>query len=229
MKIKNPFKNLNKFEKALWICSMCVVSLSYLIPKEKDYLTLFASLIGVTALIFIASGRVIGQALVIIFALFYGAISFHYKYYGEVITYLGMSAPMAVLALISWIKHPYESSGVVAVNKITKKHVFILGAITTAVTVAFYFILSALNTENLLVSTVSVTTSFAAVSLTYLRSPYYAIGYSLNDLVLITLWVMASIEKPSYIPMVLCFVTFLANDIYGFISWRRMERKQHNI
>ena len=84
----------------------------------------------------------------------------------------------------------------------------------------------ALGTANLLTSTLSVTTSFLAVYLTYLRSPYYAIGYSANDIVLIVLWILATIDNPAYLPMVFCFVMFLANDIYGFINWRRMQRRQ---
>jgi hypothetical protein len=65
-----------------------------------------------------------------------------------------------------------------------------------------------------------------AASLTFLRSPYYAIGYSLNDIVLIVLWIMAAISNPQYISMIFCFVMFLANDLYGFIYWRRMEKRQ---
>ena len=68
-KIKNPFKELTKFEIALWICSLVVVTISFLIPEKKDYLNLITSLIGVTALIFVAKGMVIGQLLCVLFAM----------------------------------------------------------------------------------------------------------------------------------------------------------------
>ena len=99
-------------------------------------------------------------------------------------------------------------------------------AATVAVSVIFYIILRALNTANLIFSTVSVATSFFAASLTYLRIPYYALAYAANDIVLIVLWALASAADASYVPMILCFTTFLVNDIYGFISWRRMEKRQ---
>lgn len=95
-----------------------------------------------------------------------------------------------------------------------------------AVTVAFYFILRALGNASLLVSTVSVTTSFAASYLTWCRSPWYAIGYAANDLVLIVLWAAASAQDISHLPMAVCFVMFFVNDLYGFVSWRRMQRRQ---
>ena len=92
--------------------------------------------------------------------------------------------------------------------------------------VGFYFILGALGTSNLVISTLSVLTSFIASAFTFLRSPYYAIAYSVNDLVLITMWVLATLERPEYVPMIFCFVMFLANDIYGFINWKRLGKEQ---
>ena len=228
MKINNPFSTLNRFEFFLWLTSMTVIIGCTIVSPTQGVLSMLASLIGVTALIFIAKGQVIGQFLLIIFAVFYGMISFGFHYYGEVITYLGMSAPMAVVAAVQWIRHPYQNSSQVKVGKLTRGKIAGVALLTIVVTVVFYFILKALGNENLIVSTLSVTTSFAAASLTALRSPYYAIGYALNDVVLIALWVMASVEDISYLSMVICFVVFLLNDSYGYISWRRMERRQRN-
>jgi len=197
-----------------------------LLTPSPDYLTLTTSVIGVTALIFIAKGMLLGQVLTIIFSCFYGVVSFLYAYYGEVLTYVGMTAPMAVVALVSWARHPYKESAEVEVARITGRQVAWLTVFTVAVTMLFYFILLALGTANLVVSTISVTTSFVAVALTYLRSPWYALGYAANDVVLIVLWIMASIDNPSYVPMIFCFVMFLANDIYGFVNWRRMAHRQ---
>jgi len=227
--MKNPFKDLNKFELCLWIISVTVVTVSFLVPSQRDYLTLIASLIGVTALIFVAKGYVLGQILTVVFAVFYGIISFSLQYYGEVITYMCMSAPMAILAVISWLRHPYNGTRVVEVNKMSVKQILLMIIITAAVTFSFYFILDALGTANLVFSTISVATSFLAVYMTFMRSPYYAIGYSANDLVLIVLWGIATVESIEYLPMVICFVMFLANDIYGFVNWRKMEHKQNDI
>jgi nicotinamide mononucleotide transporter PnuC len=226
MKINNPFSTLNRFELGLWLVSMTVIVGCTIASPAQSVLSMFASLIGVTALIFIAKGQVIGHFLLIGFAIFYGAISFSFRYYGEVITYLGMSAPMAVIATVQWIRHPYQNSSQVKVGKLTKGKITAVALLTVAVTVAFYFILRALGNENLIVSTLSIATSFAAASLTALRSPYYAIGYALNDIVLIALWVMACMKDISYLSMVICFVVFLINDSYGYISWRRMEQRQ---
>lgn len=226
LKIRQAFQNLTKFELVLWLCSMLVSTASFLLSPERDLLALLTSLIGFTALIFIAKGYVLGQVLVLIFATCYGVISYRFAYYGEVLTYLGMSAPVAVFAIISWAKNPYRETAEVKVRQMRRRDFFYLSLLTAAVTVLFHFLLAALGTANLAVSTVSVATSFFAASLTFLRSPYYALGYTANDVVLIVLWVLASIKDISSLPMVACFVMFLANDLYGFYNWLRIQKKQ---
>lgn len=224
--MKNPFKELTKFELFLWITSMIVVFLSFLAAKGGNNLTLAASLIGVTALIFVAKGYVFGQVLTVVFALFYGIISFYFRYYGEMLTYMCMTAPIAIMAVVSWVKHPYEDSGEVEVKRMNRREVAVMFLTALAVTGVFYVVLGLLNTANLIFSTLSVTTSFLACYLTVMRSPYYAVAYGFNDVVLIILWILATIEDISYMPMVFCFVMFFINDMYGFINWKRMEKRQ---
>ena len=227
MKIRNPFTDLSRFERILWITSLGVVTFSFLLSEGGECLTLIASLIGVTALIFVSKGYVIGQILIVVFSVFYGVISFHFKYYGEMITYLCMTSPIAVLAAIEWIRHPYKKTAEVEVRKMTVKQVAFMLCLGVMVTGIFYLILKYMQTSNLFFSTLSVTTSFLASYMTFMRSPYYAIGYAANDVVLIALWVMAAFENISYLPMIACFMMFLANDLYGFINWRKMEKRQN--
>ena len=225
-KIQSLWRDLTRFERGLWITSVIVVSLSYLLAPNGNWMTLVASVIGVTALIFVAKGYVVGQILCVVFAVLYGFISLHFRYYGEVITYLCMSAPIAVVSMISWLRHPYRKTAEVEVQHVSKKQITWLALATVVVTVAFYFILKALHTANLFWSTLSVATSFLAASLTALRSPYYAIAYTANDVVLIVLWIVATVADIAYLPMIFCFVMFMANDLYGFWHWCRMRDRQ---
>ena len=226
MHLFKSFSVLTKFERFLWITSMIVIALSFILAPAKDFLSLAASLIGVTALIFVAKGMVMGQILTVVFAVFYGLISFYFRYFGEMITYLFMTSPMAILAAIEWYKNPYKDTDEVKIREITSRHILTMLTLSIIVTGLFYLILKSLNTTNLFFSTISITTSFIASYLTYLRSPYYALAYAANDIVLIILWVMASISYIGYIPMIFCFVMFLFNDIYGFINWKKMKLRQ---
>ncbi len=224
--MNNPIKSLSRKEWAIWIGSLTIVATSNIISNNIDWLTLIAALVGVTSLIFAAKGNVWAQILMILFSILYGIISYRFRYWGEMITYLGMSMPMAICSTITWLKNPSkENKNEVAIQRLTWKHIAALMFFSIIVTGGFYFILQALNTPNIVFSTISITTSFLAASLTMLRTSYYALGYASNDIVLIVLWVLASMKDPAYIPVVVNFVIFFLNDMYGFVSWKRRERK----
>ena len=194
---------------------------------RENWLTLAASLIGVTSLIFNAKGNPFGQLLMVLFSVLYGIISYSFRYYGEMVTYLGMTGPMALFSLIAWLRHPFKGQrSEVAVNTLTRTEALLSVLLTGAVTYVFFFILRAFGTQNLALSTLSVATSFLAVYLTFRRSAQYALAYAANDVVLIALWVIAARTDASYVSVAVCFVMFLVNDLYGYVSWQRMRRRQ---
>ena len=227
LKLKRLVNYFSKGEILLWGSSVGIIIVSFFLFDGDNYLTLMASLIGVTSLIFNAKGNPFGQFLMVLFSLMYGIISFTFSYYGEMITYLGMTMPMAVFALASWLKNPYNGNKAeVKVNQITWKEHACMWMMTVVVTAVFYVILDYFHTANILPSTISVTTSFLAVYLTFRRSSYFALAYAANDLVLIVLWVLASMEEIRYFSVVVCFTAFFVNDLYVFLSWKKMEKRQ---
>jgi nicotinamide mononucleotide transporter PnuC len=226
MNFKKLFASLTPFEWGLWLFSLVGVLICTLLSPDFHLLGMLASLLGVTSLIFIAKGAWQGQILIVIFATLYGIVSFEQRYFGEMITYLCMTLPMAVICLVSWFRHPYKETSEVKINSLRPAYLAILVPLSAAVSVGLYFLLGALGTQNLVISTLSVTTSFFAASLTFLRTPYFALAYAVNDVVLITLWVDASLKSPAYISMVVCFFVFLINDTYSFINWMKMRRRQ---
>lgn len=225
--MQNPWKELSVKEWWLWSISMLIVTVSNLVGGSFDVLTLAATWVGITSLIFAAKGNVWAQFLMVAFSILYGIISFRFRYWGEMITYLGMTLPMAVWSAVTWLRNPSAGSkSEVAIRRLEKKHFLFLLVLSIVVTGAFYFILRWLETPNIVFSTLSVTTSFLAASLTMLRSSYYALGYAANDLVLIVLWGLAAAKGPVYIPVIINFMIFFMNDMYGFISWKKRERTQ---
>lgn len=228
IRIKRLIRYFSVSEIVLWGSSVMLILLSFFVFDRENYMTLCASLIGVTSLIFIAKGNPFGQFLMIIFSMLYGIISYTFGYYGEMITYLGMTMPMAVFALLSWLRNPYnENRTEVKVNTISKNEILLMWVGAAVITILFYFILAHFRTANIIPSTISVTTSFLAVYLTFRRSPCFALAYASNDMVLIVLWIMASLCDIRYISVVVCFIAFLANDIYGYINWQKMKERQN--
>ena len=225
--MKNLLRYFTRGEWTLWGGSVCLIVLAFLLFDRVNYLTLAASLIGVTSLLYNAKGNPIGQSLMVVFSGLYGIISYRFAYYGEMLTYVGMTGPMALFALISWLRNPYGGNRAeVAVDRLRKFEYVLLPFLTILVTIGFYFILKFFHTANLLPSTLSVTTSFVAVYLTFRRNPFFALAYAANDVILIILWLLAARTDISYLSVVICFALFLVNDLYGFLCWQKMRRRQ---
>ncbi len=235
MKLENPLKKLTKAEWALWISSLVAVSASAavsfsLFPESIDWLTLAASLVGVTSLVFLAKADIWGQILSIAFNVTYALAALNNRFFGETILYFCLHLPTAVCTLIVWIRNRFRKEDtVIKIAKTSPVKTLIVCLLGAGVTTGAYFLLRYLNTDSLALSTVSVFTSFVAISLMVLRSPYYALVYAANDIVLISLWTVSAVSAPANAVMVACFVAYLANDLYALYNWRRIRRNQNEL
>lgn len=224
--MKNPFMYLNKKDWLLYSISLLVVIGANLIVKV-DVLNLITTIIGVTALIFIAKGNVWGQVCSVLFCFFYSAQAYLQRYYGEIIICMVMTLPLAIFSIVTWIRNPFKKDEtVVKICYISLKEKVFLAFLSVLVTTVFYFVLKALGTASLLVSTISVFTSFLASYLMLRRNSFYAVAYMLNDVVLITLWGIATINDLSNASVLACFLMFLFNDLYAFVKWKNREKEQ---
>ena len=183
---------------------------------------------GVVSVLTVAKVLVIAPFINIVYNILYAIISIIQGYYGEAIIYIGLMIPICVLSIISWLKNKNkENTDVVEVNKIKGKEYTYLAIATVLATVAFYFLLKVLNTNQLIISTISLVTSIVASYLMLRRCSYYALGFILNDVILIILWSLVVVESGiGYLPTVISFSVFLINDIYGLIHWKWEEKKQ---
>lgn len=226
MKLRNPFKGFTTFEWCLWIGSMAAIIISHFAVLSNDWLSLITSIIGVTCLIFAARGDPLAPIITVAFSSMYVVVSYFFGYYGEMMIYLGMQIPIALASIFTWLKNRNPKNGAqVKTGRFTYKKLLIMLALDAAITTAFYFILDYFDTPNLIPSTLSVTTSFAALFFMALRIPQYALFFILNDVVMIVLWGLALSQDIGYVSLVVCFTVFLANDAYTFISWLKRSKE----
>lgn len=226
--MKNPFKTFTYKDWTIYLLSIAIILLSSLFAKEIDYFKMVATIIGATSLIFIAKGHFLGQVIMIVFATCYSILSYLNGYYGEIIISAGLTLPLAISSIFTWLKNPYKKGeNVVKTYKLTKKDVLFTILVAAAVVSAGYFVLRALGTSNLMVSTISLGTSFVASYLMFRRNSFYAVVFMLNDIVLIVLWSLASINDVTNLSVVFCFAMFFMNDLYAFISWKIREKRQY--
>jgi nicotinamide mononucleotide transporter PnuC len=226
--MKKVFKGWTKFEVIFLIVSLCAITICFLFNKDKNIISLITSLLGVFVVLTGAKGLIVSPFINIFYNILYIIISLSQKYYGEVLIYVFLMMPLHITTIISWIKNKSnKNSNIVSINKLNKKEYMVLGLVTVLVTFMFYYILKLLNTNELMISTISLTASLVASYLMLRRSSNYAIAFVINDVILITLWGIACFNDIALLPMVVTFMVFFVNDIYGFISWKKREKEQY--
>lgn len=228
--MKKVFKNWNLFEILFLFTSLLTITLCFAFGVDKNVFSYIVSLCGIVSVLMVAKGLVMAPVINIIYNILYAILSIAQRYYGEAIVYI-LIFPISIVSIISWLKNKNkDNKGVVEVNKIKGKECLCLALATLVLTFAFYFILKALNTNELIFSTISLITSAVAHYLMFRRCRFYAIGFILNDIVLIILWgLVVKSSGLEYLPTVISFVVFLINDVYGLIHWIMEEKKQKQV
>lgn len=225
--MKMIFKSLKPLDYVLWGSSVILFVLTNVLLDSHNGLYTIAVIIGLTALIYTARGHVFGPLFMVIFSILYSLISLSMDYHSEFITYGSMTLPMSIVALYAWLKNPNKQNQNEVQTVILTHKEWIHGAfLTLVITTGFGIFMFWLNTPNLVVSTLSITTSFIAVYLTYKRSMFYALAYAANDIILIVLWAYAVRLDLAYLPILMCFGLFFIYDIYGLMSWSKMTKNQ---
>ena len=226
--MKKFFKNWNLFEICFLFSSLLVITLCFVFGADKNIFSFIVSLVGVVSVLTVAKGLVVAPFINIVYNVLYAIISIFQGYYGEAIIYVLLMIPISVFSIIEWLRNKNkDNSDVVEVNKIKGKEYLYLAIATVFTTFGFYFLLKVLNTNELIISTISLITSMIASYLMLRRCSYYALGFILNDIILIVLWSLVVVNSGiAYLPTVISFCVFLINDIYGFIHWKMEEKKQ---
>lgn len=138
-----------------------------------------------------------------------------------------MMFPMYIIGIVSWFKHKNKETDSVEVNKISKKEWIIVAIVFVAVFVGIYYLLKAFNTNELVVSTISVLASLFAIYLQIRRSRFSFSFYMINDIILMVLWGIPVISgNLLLLPMVLNPIINFINDSYGFYNWKKLEKEQ---
>lgn len=222
--VKKLFGQWHIVELVLYIAGLILISVTSICFKAS-WISAVTGIFGLSCVIFTAKGKVLGIFLTWGMIVFYSILSYRNKYYGEVFINIFMMLPMTVISLVSWLKH-LGKDYVVKVNSITKKELIIVFSVALIAFVVFFFLLRALGTSQLIFSTISIVTSVLATYFQSRRSKYGFLSFLFNDAVLCALWLMATLKDTKNIPMLVAVSLFVLCDIYGFISWSVMQRRQ---
>lgn len=184
---------------------------------------------------FVCRGKVVGIYLGIADCLIYIAVCSMSGLWGEVIKMATINIPLNVWAIISWTRNiKAQSTGAkvknntIEIRKLSTKGYLISVLIFMLTTVGGYFLLKALGTTSLIIS--SIAFSFGIIckvfaSLRYKETYIFAI---IKDIIALTLWtsVLITIGPAAAIGPMIMNIIGLSDGIYGMIFWRQMYRQK---
>ena len=136
--------------------------------------------------------------------------------------------PMYIYGIIHWLSNRDKKDNVVIVrSNLSKKEWIVLLICLTAVSVGVFFVLQALDTSQLIISTLSFVSMLPAVYLLMRRCKWNQVAFLVNDFIVPILWLFLVIQGDlSFLPMCIYHIFQITYDIYGLIEWIKLEKKQ---
>lgn len=219
--MKKIFQSWTIFEILLLIMSTLLIIIAGVFG-QSEILTILVALFGVFCALMQAKGKVLSQFIGLILVVLYSIVSFKNKYYGEVIIYITVMLPLYISGIISWTKNSNKETKTVNKNEIHKKEWIYLIFINIIIFICLYYILKYFNTNQLIVSTISMVTSLTATYLIVRRNKYSFIFYLLNDIILLLLWGIPVIQGNfKLLPILIDSIVLFINDSYGWKNWNK--------
>lgn len=219
------WKKWTNFEKILLFGSMLTIVIVGIIFKS-DLLTLSCSLIWALTALLIAKGNNLCRLFGILADTLYSILSFKNQFYGEVLVHV-IFLVMDIIWVISWIHHKNIETNFVKINNIKRKEWTIAAFVFLFLLVWMYYLLKFFNTNELIISTISVVLTLYALYFLVRRSKHSLVFYLFCDVTLILLWGIYVFQgNIELVPIFLNSIILFVNDSYGVYNRRKVEKLQ---
>ena len=221
------WKGYSVLDLVLILLGMMVVTLSGILFGSAWYIIVSTNL-GLICVFTQAKGKIATQFVGIVYFCFYIFISYSQKYYGEAILYLTIFLPMYIYGAIHWLKNKYKKDNMVVVrNNLSKKEWLLFAIGFVVVSIGVFFLLKALDTSRLIISTLSFVSMLPAVYLLARRCKWNQLAFLINDFIVPVLWLFLVIDGDlSFLPMCVYHIFQITYDVYGYIQWIKLEKEQ---
>ncbi|MCL2756333.1 MAG: nicotinamide riboside transporter PnuC [Firmicutes bacterium] len=227
---KDFSRGWNAFELTMLIIGV-VVPIVLGIVFNSSPLEIVTSILFITAMLLIAKAKIAGFLLALVAYALYVVVSFQKGLFGEVITIGLFSIPITIWTIFSWLRKCKEckdkdKKSTVEIVGIRPKELTLLVLSQIAMGVGYFFLLRALGTNFLIISTAALAVNVMGDYLCARRNVLGPFAYVLYDILTITLWLMVFINggTGAIVILVMQIVTFV-NDTYGIVNWIKLVKK----
>lgn len=222
--IKKFFHGWSAFELA-WLVLSTVIMIALSIIWGDSTLALISGITGILGVVLAAKGKVSTYLFATINVAIYAWLTFNNHLYGEFMLNAFYYIPMNFVGFYLWSRHKDEESGDVEGKTLTMKQLVIL-LITVAVVVLVYWqILSHIGGQLALIDAMSTVFSVVALIMQVARYAEQWLLWIIVNVVSVVMWGLLLGKDPSAVTMVVMWVAYLFNSVYGYINWKKLAKK----
>ncbi len=222
--IKNYFSDWDLYEK-VWLFLFTIIIIALSVYWKDSPVGIIASLTGIWNVVLVAKGKIANYYFGVITVTTYAFVAFTQKYYGEVMLNMIYFFPMQFIGFYLWRKRKLsKTSDDVKVIYMTNKQRILWAAITIIATISYGFILKKLGGNLPFLDSSSTVMSVIAMVLMVFAFVEQWILWIFVDIVSIILWLVVMLNGGNDVAVLLMWIAFLVNAIYGFYNWIRLAK-----
>lgn len=234
-KIKNElFSGWTLFE-IVWILFFLSIQLVIFYIQPDSIIATIAAITGILCVVFVSKGKISNYLFGFISVTCYAYISYTYKLYGEMMLNLLVYVPVQFIGFYVWSRHmqtkhtnqtsEYEE---VIAKALTLKQWGIVILASAVGTFAYTQLLHNMGSALPALDGVTVVVSIVAQILMVMRYREQWALWIVVNLLTISLWTAMWIKNgETSLPLLVMYIMYLWNSIYGYHNWAKMVRSQH--
>ncbi len=222
--VKKFFTGWSKFE-VIWLALSTVIMIVLSIIWGDNILALISGITGILGVVLAAKGKVSTYFFATVNVAIYAWLTFNNHLYGEFMLNAFYYIPMNFVGFYLWSRHKDEESGDVEGKCLTTKQIIILLIAVAAIVAAYWQILSHIGGQLALIDAMSTVFSVVALIMQVARYAEQWLLWIIVNVVSVIMWVLLIGKDTSAITMVVMWVAYLFNSVYGYYNWKKMAAK----
>ncbi|MDD3397137.1 MAG: nicotinamide riboside transporter PnuC [Clostridia bacterium] len=218
---------IGKFIKAYgWMFFAIAIMLSISIYLQDTFMGIASSLTGIICVILTAQGKKSCFIYGIINSVLYGIIAYQALYYGDAMLNIFYYTPIQILGWFVWKKNEDRNSGVVVSKRMNRKQLAVLFIVTLSLTIVYGYILFLINGRLPYIDAITTILSIIAFFISIKCYLEQWILWIIVDMISVAMWIYYFIiSDGQLVAILIMWLVFLANAIYGYISWLKRNKK----
>lgn len=223
--IRLRFADWTLFER-LWLLVFTAVTLYVSLAVGDSVLGVVAAITGIVNVVLVAKGKISNYYFGIVSVSLYGLLSLEQRFYGEVTLNLGYLLPMQFIGLWLWRRHRADNGGGddVAVRVMGWRQRAVWATVAVAACGVYALVLEWFGGNLPYWDSTSTVLTVVAMVLMVGRYIEQWPLWTVINVVTIYMWAVAYAQGGGSASIVVMWIAYLVNAIYGWWKWARLER-----